>query len=125
MRARERIGLWPAAAHVAVSSVALQLGAALAGFTGRSVAVVGARTEEAGSLAPRLRRVLDRTSSQGFPRVLIDLTGLDLSGEHLDALDLIDAAIIVGRAGRTTEQQLLQASFQLPAEKTLGVVLVG
>ncbi len=86
--------------------------------------LVPKRVGEAGSGAPQLQLLIAR-SQEIFPYLLIDLTGFDRLGEHHEALELVDATVIVGRARRTTEHDLLTLRYQLSAQKTLGVVLVG
>jgi hypothetical protein len=71
-----------------------------------------------------LGRVL-RDGAELFGCVLVDLTGLKRLGEHLDAIALVDGVVIVARAGETTEGELLRLRHELPAEKNLGVLLIG
>lgn len=60
-----------------------------------------------------------------FELVLVDLTGLDRSGDHLEAWDLVDAVFMVARAGRTAEHELLHLERALPRDRNLGALLVG
>lgn len=56
--------------------------------------------------------------------VLIDVGDFDRIGEFLGALDLVDGAIVLGRASRTTERELVTAYDAVPSALRLGVVLV-
>jgi hypothetical protein len=78
----------------------------------------------AGAGVPHLARLVNM-SAELFSHIVIDLTGFDLLGEHLAAIDLCDGALIVARAGRTREDALLRMSAQISPERNLGVVLVG
>jgi hypothetical protein len=79
---------------------------------------------DAGAGVPQLRRVIEH-GSELFAFVLVDLTGFDKLGEHLAAIDLVEGVIVVGRAGVTREKDMLRMAWQLPADRNLGVVLVG
>jgi hypothetical protein len=60
-----------------------------------------------------------------FGRLVVDLTGLDHMGEHLDAIALLDGVAVVARAGRTTELRLERWIRDIPERRNLGVLLVG
>lgn len=79
---------------------------------------------EVGAGVPQLAAILGRLRHR-YAHFLIDLTGFDAIGDHLNALEHLDAAIVVGRAGKTREAQLLAVCSEIPPEVNLGVVLVG
>jgi hypothetical protein len=58
-----------------------------------------------------------------FAHILVDLTGFRKLGEHLDAIEMMDAVVVVARAGRTREDELLLLDHELPPELNLGVLL--
>jgi hypothetical protein len=60
-----------------------------------------------------------------FPVILADLTGFDLLGEHLAAMDLVEGVVMVAPAGKVTEVELLKRQGEVPEHKRLGVLLVG
>jgi hypothetical protein len=82
------------------------------------------RVEQAGEVVPQLARVL-LEGADLFAHVLVDLTGFDLLGEHGSAAACMDAVALVGRRNRTRETRLRQLAALMPAERFLGVVLVG
>ena len=55
--------------------------------------------------------------------VLLDLSSFVLPGELLGVIGMVEGIVIVGRAGRVTDAELLSASRRVPAEMNLGVVL--
>jgi hypothetical protein len=79
---------------------------------------------EAGAGVPQLARVI-QLGSWLFAHVLVDLTGFKKLGEHLAAIEMVDAVLVVSRAGRTREDELLRLKHELPEHKNLGVLLVG
>jgi hypothetical protein len=82
------------------------------------------KAERAGEVVPQLARVL-LEGIELFEHVLVDLTGLELLGEHGSASACMDTVIVVGRAHRTSEQQLLDLRQTIPANRFMGVLLVG
>jgi hypothetical protein len=79
---------------------------------------------EVGAGVPQLKAIIEGTRERyGF--MLVDLTGFDQIGDHLNAVDLLDGVVIVARAGHSRERDLLRIQNQLPEAKNLGVVLVG
>ncbi len=80
--------------------------------------------EHAGQVVPQLARALV-DGADLFAHVLCDLTGFDLLGEHASAAACMDAVAIVGRTGRTRVGQLRHLARAMPAERFLGVLLVG
>jgi hypothetical protein len=82
------------------------------------------RVERPGQVVPQLARALVEGADL-FGHVLCDLTGFDLLGEHASAAACMDVVAIVGRAGRTRVGQLRTLAGLMPAERFLGVLLVG
>ncbi|MGE0549449.1 MAG: hypothetical protein AB7O24_05615 [Kofleriaceae bacterium] len=80
--------------------------------------------ERAGDVVPQLARAL-QSGSELFAHVLVDLTGFDLLGEHTSAASLMDGVVVVGRAHKTHEAELLQLAQLMPRGRFLGVLLVG
>ncbi len=64
------------------------------------------------------------TDPDAWGHVLIDLSGCSLPGELLGVLRLVDAIVVVGTAGVTTEADLKAAAKRVPAELAMGVLLV-
>ena len=60
-----------------------------------------------------------------FAFMIADLTGFDLLGEHLGAMDLVQGVLLVAPAGKIKENELLRWSQDIPAARRLGVLLVG
>lgn len=81
-------------------------------------------TESASQVVPQLARLL-LDGADLFEYVLVDLTGFDLLGEHASASACMDSIIIVGQAHRTREGDLLAVRDTVPADRFLGVLLVG
>jgi hypothetical protein len=77
-----------------------------------------------GGAVRALREELARPRRR-FGRLVVDLTGLDHTGEHLEAMALLDGVAVVAVAGRTTELQLERWMRDIPERKNLGVLLVG
>jgi hypothetical protein len=82
------------------------------------------RASDPGAGVPHLARLLGQGSDL-FGHVLVDLTGFDLTGDHLAAIELVQAALVVAQAGLTREADLVRLRQELPAGKNLGVLLVG
>jgi hypothetical protein len=80
--------------------------------------------ERAGEAVPALARLL-LDGVDLFEYVLVDLTGFDVLGEHASAAACMDAAILVGRAHKTRERDLLRFLREMPSSRFLGVLLVG
>jgi len=78
----------------------------------------------AGRVVPQLERVLEE-GPEIFQYLLVDLTGFDLLGGHTAAAQLVDGVIVVGRAGRTREAELLRFRDELWTAQLLGVLLIG
>jgi hypothetical protein len=79
---------------------------------------------QAGAGVPQLAKVIQH-GAWLFAHVLVDLTGFKKLGEHLAAIDMVDAVVVIARAGKTIDAELLRLKHELPAAKTLGVLLVG
>jgi hypothetical protein len=82
------------------------------------------QVERAGEVVPQLARVL-LDGADLFAHVLVDLTGFELLGEHASAAACMDAVALVGRAHRTTEQELTALAQMMPVDRFLGVLLIG
>jgi hypothetical protein len=79
---------------------------------------------EAGAGVRQLELILSAYADR-FGHLLADLTGFEQLGDLLNASALLDGVVIVARAGRTDELDLVRLRDQLPAERNLGVVLAG
>jgi hypothetical protein len=64
-------------------------------------------------------------NEDAWAHVVVDLSGCSLPGELLGVLRLLDAIIVVGTAGVTTEPHLSATMARVPAELAIGVLLVG
>jgi hypothetical protein len=82
------------------------------------------RAERAGEIVPQLARLL-LDGIDIFGHVLVDLTGLELLGEHASAAACMDSVMLVARAGKTREAQLMALRRLMPQDRFLGVLLVG
>ncbi|HWE31006.1 MAG TPA: hypothetical protein VHB97_23525 [Polyangia bacterium] len=80
------------------------------------------RAAEAGAGVPQLARVIQH-STEIFSHVVVDLTGFKTLGEHLAAFEMVDGVIIVARAGRTTDDELLRLNHEVPRVLNMGVLL--
>jgi hypothetical protein len=83
-----------------------------------------AKVERAGEVVPSLARLL-LSGGELFAHMLCDLTGFEVIGEHGSAAACMDAVVVVGRANATHEDSLLVLSQIMPADRFLGVLLVG
>jgi hypothetical protein len=83
-----------------------------------------ARVERAGEVVPALARLL-LDGSDLFAHILCDLTGFDLIGEHASAAACMDGVVLVGRAHKSKEDELLGLARLMPKDRFLGVLLVG
>lgn len=81
------------------------------------------RAGAAGAGVPQLARVIQHTTEL-FAHILVDLTGFKKLGEHLAAIEMMDGVVVVARAGRTKEDELLKLNHELPSRHNLGVLLV-
>ena len=79
---------------------------------------------ESGAGVPQLEAMIN-ANAHAFGHMLVDLTGFDQLGDHLNAIELLDGVVMVARAARTREFELLKQNRQLAARRNLGVVLVG
>jgi Mrp family chromosome partitioning ATPase len=152
-RAVGTVGLLPASDQVAVPPVAVHLARALADASGSRAAVLDADGSWASAppaaegASPTVRSWLRpdlavlalarghapldaiRAAREQVPEhwahVVVDLTGLDRRGEHLGALEAMDAVVLVARAGSTRLSQLRRALADVHPEHYLGVLLTG
>jgi Mrp family chromosome partitioning ATPase len=60
-----------------------------------------------------------------FDCCLVDLTGWERLGEHLQAFALLDGVIVVATTGVSTEADILRAQDEVPAVRNLGTLLLG
>jgi hypothetical protein len=79
-----------------------------------------------GAKVESIRFLLDfaEQNTDGWGHVLSDLSGCSLPGELLGVLRLLDAIIVVGTAGVSTESELRATMARIPEELALGVLLV-
>jgi hypothetical protein len=89
------------------------------------VALLIPRGGGAGGAGLATLRTLLANANEIFSTCLVDLTGWKRLGEHLPAFALLDGVIVVARAGLTTEDELLRLRHEIPAERHLGVLLIG
>lgn len=82
------------------------------------------RVERAGEVVPALARVL-LEGTDLFAHILCDLTGFELIGEHASAAACMDGVVLLCRAHRSREDELLALSRLMPRGRFLGVLLVG
>lgn len=149
---RRAVGLLPAST-IDVLPAADRLGRALAFITGALVLVFDPerrspglpppgqsvvavpRTENLVTLAPRapaptgdkVRAIEELRAFVGhaeFYGALIDLSGCAWPGELATALAALDAVILVGKAGVTTELELAARARSVPTDLLLGVLLI-
>ena len=83
-----------------------------------------ARVERAGEVVPALARLL-LDGGDLFAHILCDLTGFDLIGEHASAAACMDGVVLVGRAHKSKEEELLALARLMPKDRFLGVLLIG
>lgn len=83
-----------------------------------------ARIGPEGAGVPQLRLLIQRIRSR-YHYVLVDLTGFDKIGEHLNAIEITEGIYIVGRARESMEYDYLRIHYQIPQEQNLGVILQG
>ncbi len=77
-----------------------------------------------GAGVPQLRLLVQRIRGR-FHHILVDLTGFDKIGEHLNALEIMEGIYIVGRARESMEYDYLRIHYQIPKDLNLGVILQG
>jgi hypothetical protein len=82
------------------------------------------RVERAGEVLPQLQRLVSEGGDL-FQHILVDLTGFEVLGEHASAAASMDAVIVLGRAHRSKESEMLALARSMPPERFLGVMLVG
>jgi hypothetical protein len=90
---------------------------------GANVLLVTRRAPAGRSPAADLRAFLGG-GRHGAGRLVVDLTGFDGSGEHLEAASLLDAVAVVARAGRTTLAELDRRMAEVGAARNAGVLLL-
>lgn len=79
-----------------------------------------------GGRGPGLRALdaLLRDEARAGMSLLVDLTGLDRTGEHLEVVAMLDAVAVVATAGRTRLRDLARWTQELPPDRSAGVLLV-
>jgi hypothetical protein len=117
---------WPAISEIADDEPPVDDAAAFATrwLRGSLALLTPPRAGDAGAGVPHLARVI-REGSELFAQVLVDLTGFKKLGEHLAAIEMVDGVLVIGRAGRTREDELLRLNHELPRARNLGVLLLG
>lgn len=115
---------WPAIAQIALGQRPDDDESAFATrwLRGSLALLTPPRASDAGAGLPQLARVIQQSSNL-FAQVLIDLTGFKKIGEHLAAVEMMDAVLVVARAGLTREDELLRLNHELPSRLNLGVLL--
>jgi Mrp family chromosome partitioning ATPase len=116
---------WPAISQLAQDEPRRDEGAFATRWIRGSLALLTPpRAGQAGAGVPQLAHII-REGGQLFGHVLVDLSGFKRLGEHLAAIEMTDGVVIVSRAGRTREDELLRLQHELPASRNLGVLLLG
>jgi hypothetical protein len=145
------VGLLPASGEVRVAPVALQLGLAISLVGSAPTAVVDAAGAWAGDggaaaegpfgvtpitpllslltpagRAATLGQLEDLLADDRAParRLVVTLDGFERTGEHLAAIALLDGVSVVARAGRTKLPDVERRVRELPAGRSVGVLLV-
>lgn len=115
---------WPAISQIAVGTRADDDESMFATrwLRGQLALLTPPRSGEAGAGLPQLARVIQH-SVELFTQVVVDLTGFKKLGEHLAAIEMMDGVVVVARAGRTTEDELLRLNHELPPNLHVGVLL--
>lgn len=60
-----------------------------------------------------------------FGHMLVDLTGFERIGDHLNVVELLDGVAIVATARKVRESRLLEMEQQLPVDRRAGAILIG
>lgn len=115
---------WPAISSIAVGTRAGEDESMFATrwLRGQLALLTPTRAGDAGAGVPQLARVIQH-SIEIFSHLIIDLTGFKTLGEHLAAIEMMDGVIVVARAGRTVESELLRLNHELPRLLFLGVLV--
>ncbi|MCC6748440.1 MAG: hypothetical protein IT371_12325 [Deltaproteobacteria bacterium] len=87
-------------------------------------AIVPRAAGPAGAAGPQLRLALHHARPH-FAHLLADLSSFFRLGDHLNAMELLDAIVIVARAGHVTEDQLLRLRYDLRVAPSISVLLIG
>lgn len=80
---------------------------------------VGRAGESLAALAAALRAGRDL-----FGHMLVDLTGFERIGDHLNVVELLDGVALVATARKVAERRLLEMEQQLPVDKRAGAILL-
>jgi hypothetical protein len=81
---------------------------------------------EAPGWPPDIQSLVQAVASlrERHAHVLVPLSSLELDGDPLPLADFLDGVVIVGRAGKITEGDLLKLRAKVVREKQLGVLLL-
>jgi hypothetical protein len=82
------------------------------------------RVGDAGAGLPQLARMI-QTGGELFAHLLVDLTGFKKLGEHLAAVEMMDAVVMIARAAVTREDELIRLHHELPPHLAFGVLVAG
>lgn len=117
---------WPAISQIAVGTRPGENESLFATrwLRGHLALLTPPRAGDAGAGVPQLARIIQH-GAELFAHVVVDLTGFKELGEHLAAVDMMDAVVVVARAGRTREIELLRLDHELPRPLNFGVLLTG
>lgn len=77
----------------------------------------------AGEGLARLRETVEGGRSL-FGYMLVDMTGFDVLGDHLNVMELLDGVAIVAAARRSTDEDILDLAVQIEPGRLLGAILV-
>ena len=80
--------------------------------------------ERSGEAVPSLANLL-LDGSELFEHFLVDLTGFEVLGEHASAAACMDGVVLVGRAHKTREKDVIRFVQETAPTRFLGVLLVG
>jgi hypothetical protein len=118
-------GTWGCAEALAAEADADEEGAPfVTAWLDGQLALLSQRRPGPPTALAHLRDILFRVP-EGPDLLVVDLTGLDRRGELTAAATLLDASVVVARAGRSTAGQVRRALAAVPDGRNLGVLLVG
>ena len=117
---------WPALPLEALRSMpATYAGGFAVRWIGPHLALLTPHGERAAGAGVVLLDQLLGECAATYEHLIVDLTGFRELGEHLTAIRSLDGVVVVARAGFTHEADLLKLNHALPADRNLGVLLVG
>jgi len=103
---------------------AAENGAAVTTWLLDELALLTLRVSHPSLALPRLSACVAREGAL-YGSLVVDLTGFERLGERRAAFELLDAAVVVARSGRTTTRQVRDALHDVPDGRGLGVMLTG